>query len=273
MNRLPFDLGLWLVSFVWVGSICLLGFFLAVVVTKRMLNHHPDAKKGQIFRTGEVFYAEPAAERNRALRSLLLRMVFFATLIERGLIGFHDFHLFKTIAVAVTVYLWTEVWFYLAHRLLHTKPLYWIHRPHHAGQVTRPIAGAAFGMLETLIILGGNAIPLVFFSLYLPWLSLPFLAVFLFFKDLNNFLDHMNIDLYNKDYMSSWKSIIFNSPTYHALHHARHKGNYAQSSPWLDRLFGTMYEDTSWAFARVKEGRGLLKINERKPRSSSQADD
>lgn len=208
---------------------------------------------------------EAKEEARRAFISVLVRAACFATLIDFEMIVFHDFHLIKTLVVGVVTYLWTEVWFYLAHRCLHTKHLYWIHRPHHAGQVTRPLTGAAFGVIETLIIFVGNGIPLVIFSLYLPWLSLPFFTVFLLFKDLNNFLDHMNVDLYHKDYMSTWKSFIFNSPTYHALHHARYKGNYAQSSPWLDRLFGTMYDDTSWAFGKVKEGRGLQKINERRP--------
>lgn len=264
MYKESFDLGSWAVSFGWVYGIGLAGFMTAFFVTRRMLKKK-SVLEFQIFRTDERFLPDATLELRRALVSILVRAICFASIINMGLIQFHDFHLLKTLVVMVVTYLWTETWFYLAHRSLHTKPLYWIHRPHHAGQVTRPMTGAAFGIIETIIIFVGNAIPLVLFSLYLPWLSLPFFMVFLFLKDLNNFLDHMNVDLYHKDYMSTWKSLIFNSPTYHALHHARYNGNYAQSSPWLDRLFGTMYQDTSWAFSKVKEGRGLQKINERKP--------
>ena len=80
----------------------------------------------------------------------------------------------------------------------------------------------------------------------------------------------MNVDQYDPGYMKSWKSLIFNSPTYHALHHARYRGNYAQSSPWLDKLGGTYFEDTPWAFDRVKSGEGLQKTTLRQTGSAQQ---
>lgn len=35
----------------------------------------------------------------------------------------------------------------------------------------------------------------------------------------------------------------FNSPAYHAIHHARCTRNHGLLTPWLDRVFGTGWSD------------------------------
>ena len=238
------------------------GFLTAFCVTLKLLKRK-ELLSQTIYRVPAGLCAKFSAELRSALWSLALRCLFFAGAVSAGWIIFHPFQVTLSLLVACALFLFTEVWFYGIHRLLHTRALFFLHRTHHHAPVPLPITGAAFGTVETILILTGNLVPMVIFAHLLPWLSWPVFVGFLLFKDLSNFLDHMNVDSYDPRYMDDWRSQIFNSPTYHALHHARYHGNYAQSSPWLDRLFKTQFSDNLWAFQQVKSGQGLQKITAR----------
>ncbi|HWJ25042.1 MAG TPA: sterol desaturase family protein, partial [Flavisolibacter sp.] len=56
---------------------------------------------------------------------------------------------------------------------------------------------------------------------------------------------------------------VFNTPTYHAMHHARYVKNYGLITSTLDRLFNTMWEDYDQVQSRAASEQPLNKLSER----------
>ncbi|HJP69953.1 MAG TPA: hypothetical protein VJ846_13735, partial [Sphingomicrobium sp.] len=51
--------------------------------------------------------------------------------------------------------------------------------------------------------------------------------------------------------------------TYHSLHHARYTGNYGLGTRFLDRWFGTEWDDYAGIFLQVTKGRPVRKLRDR----------
>ncbi len=56
---------------------------------------------------------------------------------------------------------------------------------------------------------------------------------------------------------------LFNTPSYHATHHARYVKNYGLLTPVLDRLFKTEWPDEAQVQTRAATNRPLRSLNER----------
>lgn len=56
---------------------------------------------------------------------------------------------------------------------------------------------------------------------------------------------------------------IINTPTYHALHHARYKGHYGLFTPYLDMMFGTYFKDYEIVHWHLSNGHGLKTLGQR----------
>jgi sterol desaturase/sphingolipid hydroxylase (fatty acid hydroxylase superfamily) len=77
-----------------------------------------------------------------------------------------------------------------------------------------------------------------------------------------NTLGHANFEFRKAGYYDSPMGKVFNSPTYHALHHSRYIKNYGLLTPWLDRLFGTEWKDVSLVQKRAAQGYPLSNLTE-----------
>ncbi|HUG61385.1 MAG TPA: sterol desaturase family protein [Methylomirabilota bacterium] len=127
-----------------------------------------------------------------------------------------------------------EIWFYAAHRLLHTKRFYRFHLMHHRSVAPTVWSSDSIGLVDTAISQGFYVVaPFVF----------PFPAAILV---LNRLIDHTNGILGHAgyEYFASstarhpWPML---SSTYHDLHHSEFRWNFGNYVSVFDRLFGTIH--------------------------------
>ena len=168
-----------------------------------------------------------------------------------------------SVAASFTLmFVWFEVWFYFTHRLLHTRAFYFIHRQHHVAKVTSPLSALSFSYLERAILVGGAMGFSVAASQLIP-LALPGIALYFFANYLINVLGHSNLEVFPARFTRSpWGRWLI-TPTYHALHHARHRGHYGLFTQCLDRAFETVWPDYEKVQQRAASGEGLSALHER----------
>jgi Delta7-sterol 5-desaturase len=139
------------------------------------------------------------------------------------------------LASFVFIVVFNDAWFFMVHRILHTKWLYkHIHVHHHKSIDVTPYSSYSFHPLEALLV---SAWTVPYFVL-VPT-ALPVLTAVQIFGLAKNLEGHLGYEL--------WPSWMYRVPllramtnsTYHNDHHARFNGNYALNFRYLDRLFAT----------------------------------
>ena len=160
------------------------------------------------------------------------------------------------------VFVWTEIWHYFSHRAMHHKSLLWIHREHHKSKVTTPLTSVSFSFMEKFIFSFGIITPVAALSLVMPISFYGIIAYYLFYF-ITNTLGHSNMEIRDPEYAQTWIGKIINTPTYHAMHHARYVKNYGLITSTLDRLFNTMWEDYDKVQSRAASDQPLQKLSER----------
>jgi sterol desaturase/sphingolipid hydroxylase (fatty acid hydroxylase superfamily) len=124
---------------------------------------------------------------------------------------------------------------YWAHRLIHTRPLWRIHRWHHAPRHMYWLAGSRQSFLQGLIY----TIPfLTFVALQIP---VNVIGGYLLFSIVVNHWMHSNIRL-----KWPWLEAVLVTPRIHHVHHStdpRHFGrNFGSVFCVWDRMFGTFFD-------------------------------
>lgn len=214
-----------------------------------------------------VFRVEaPSSQRRREIRNSLLttpiHAILFFAFFKWELIQVTPDNPLLIFASFLITLLWTEVWHYSSHVAFHLRALHFIHREHHQSHLTCPWTAVSFSVLEKLVFSAGILAGLACFSRVQPLSSL---GVFLYYVVyfFTNVLGHSNIEFRQPGYYGTFLGKIFNSPTYHALHHARYFKNYGLLTPWLDNLFGTAWPDTAAVQSRVAKGMPLDRLGQR----------
>jgi sterol desaturase/sphingolipid hydroxylase (fatty acid hydroxylase superfamily) len=157
-----------------------------------------------------------------------------------------------------------EVWFYVTHRLLHTRALYRFHAQHHVAQVTDPLTSLSFSLVERLVLMGGG-MGLVLLAMEVMPVTNVGVMGYILTNYFLNVVGHGNTEWLPRRFVSSWAGRLFFTPTFHALHHARYQGHYGLFTVVLDRWLGTAFGDYPQVHARAREGHGLVRIGERLP--------
>jgi len=152
------------------------------------------------------------------------------TALSLGVVRLSAFSAWRTAATLALGLVWWEVWFYLGHRLLHTRGLYRFHRPHHATTGLHP--SLCFGAVETVVLSSGFYVPLALASHLGRAVSVETLVVVFAGAYVLNVVSHLDAPA-----RGPWRRVL--SSARHAQHHAGHRGNYGLNTPWLDRLCGT----------------------------------
>jgi Delta7-sterol 5-desaturase len=209
---------------------------------------------------------EPVGQRAREVHNSWLttpiHAILFACFIGSGALRTRSETFTLAIATFVVTFLWTELWHYVSHVAMHSKVLHFIHQEHHRSRITEPWTSVSFSLLEKFIfsfgILGGLAV-------LSRWQPLSAFGVFSYYVVYfyTNTLGHANFEIREPGYYRRFMGKIFNSPSYHALHHARYVGNYGLITPWLDRLFATEWIDVPEVQTRAASGRPLVRLAER----------
>lgn len=135
-----------------------------------------------------------------------------------------------------------ELWFYVTHRLFHTRALYFLHRQHHVARTAQPLSALSFSVLERLVLLSGTVGVAAALEPVYP-ISLRGLEIYLWVNYVLNVLAHSNVEVAPRWFPSSLPGRVFIATTFHAMHHERSNGHYGLFTRTLDRLFRTELPD------------------------------
>ncbi len=208
---------------------------------------------------------ESAEQRKREIKNSFVttpvHAILFAGFIVSGLLRIGQESIALIFGTFVLTFLWTEIWHYFSHIDMHHKSLHFIHREHHLSMLTAPWTSVSFSFLEKFIFSFGilGVLALISQTHELSAFGIFAYYVMYFFT---NTLGHANFEFRKAGYYDSPMGKVFNSPTYHALHHSRYIKNYGLLTPWLDKLLGTEWKDVSLVQRAAAEGRPLSNLKE-----------
>lgn len=144
---------------------------------------------------------------------------------------------------------WAEVWHYFSHRLLHLRPLFWIHEEHHKSHLNSPLTAISFSFSEKFIF---NIGLIGFLMLVDLVVSVNFFGVagwYVAYLIVNSY-GHANFEIRSKRFLEIPGKYIATT-VYHSLHHSRFVKNYGLGTRFLDKAFGTEWADYEDVYARV----------------------
>jgi len=149
---------------------------------------------------------------------------------------------------AITL-VWAEIWHYSSHRAMHLKGLLWIHREHHKSRLNSPFTAISFSFTEKLVFNMGMIGLLILVDLLLPLNFFGIAGWYVTYLSINSF-SHANFELKSDRYLELLGKVL-TSTTYHSLHHSRYIKNYGLGTRFMDRWFGTEWEDYEELYSRV----------------------
>ena len=132
-----------------------------------------------------------------------------------------------------------DIYFYIIHRLMHTKFLYRsVHKVHHSFTNPSPLAAFAFHPVEA--ILEAMAYPLITFLIPIH----PFALLIIFtISTAQSTIGHLAHEIYPNNMFGRLIQWIWITPTHHNMHHQLVKCNYGLYFNILDRIFKTNHPD------------------------------
>jgi Delta7-sterol 5-desaturase len=211
----------------------------------------------------EVGDAQLQREKSNSRVTTPVHALLLALFVESGLMqvttqdGFAIF-----VFTFLATFIWTEIWHYFSHRALHWQKLHFIHKEHHLSRTTNAWTSLSFSFLEKFIFSTG-IIGVIAIISWLHPVSFYGVAAYYVLYFFTNTLGHANIEIRSENYAQSFMSKLFNTPSYHALHHARYTKNYGLITPFLDRLFDTAWKDSGQVQRRAAQGKPLTSLSEK----------
>jgi len=138
-----------------------------------------------------------------------------------------------------------ETYYYWLHRWMHRPGVYrWVHKTHHDSITTSPWTAFSFHPVEST--LQAIVIPALTFVLPLHYSAV---GLLLLIMTLSSAVNHLNTEIYPRDFDRHWLGRWLIGATHHGLHHAQFRFNYGlyftfwdkwmrTESPDYHRLFG-----------------------------------
>ena len=144
------------------------------------------------------------------------------------LIAFHDFY------------------FYVTHKMIHHKKLFFIHKRHHLSTNPTPWAAFSFSPIEAIIQI--IWIPII--ALFVP---LHFYAIIIWsiFMMIMNVIGHLGYEIFPKNFLDGFIGKILLSSTHHNLHHSRSKRNFGLYFTFWDKIFRTEDENYRLTYEKI----------------------
>jgi sterol desaturase/sphingolipid hydroxylase (fatty acid hydroxylase superfamily) len=184
--------------------------------------------------------------------------------LQAGRIRMGDAGVVNTLATFCILFVFNEVFFYVSHRALHTRALYFLHAQHHTARVVSPFTSFSFSLAEHALSTAPATFGIVLLSQVMP-LSPVGLGAFSLLNVFGSLLAHLNVELFPAGFARSAVGQVFFSSTYHALHHARYRGHYGLFTRVMDRLLGTEFPDYAELQSAAARGQGLTNLVARLP--------
>lgn len=198
--------------------------------------------------------AEIIASAKVSIFELFLLLV----ILKTGFAKPHAFTWTRMIGSFLFCYFSFEIWFYWAHRLMHTPKFRWIHRTHHTAIMTSPYSSLCLSMTEKMSNdLGKIILPCVvghFFPVLVEAILL-----YNFYNFYANVLGHCNVELLPSWLNKSFVGRFFSTATYHSLHHLKGHKNLGLFTSFCDKLFGTYDAHYVDNYQQVVESKGLTR--------------
>lgn len=230
---------------IWLVTVAL--YFLGGWAILAYARRHPE-RKIQSRTDGEE---RAQAEIMESLRSIAVTSSCMSLAICLSVFGYTLWSpmqgLIGVLAGAAILIFGYDLWFYWAHRLLHTRRLIRFHRWHHQSRAPTVWSTDSQGVVETAMIQGW----MVLAAVILPVPPLAFV--------LHRLYDHINGQLGHCGYeFFASRTTRAPSPmvctTYHDQHHELYNWNYGNFTSIWDRLGGTLHPDYDRAVAGREGG-------------------
>ncbi len=159
---------------------------------------------------------------------------------------------FASIGIAVLIH---DTWFYWTHRLMHHRKLFrWFHKVHHESTNPSPWAAYSFAPLEAMV----QALIFPIVMVLIPMHPLAFM-VFMIWQIAFNVAGHTGYEYTPRWLMDSMLGRFLNTPTHHAMHHEKLRGNYGLYFNLWDRFMGTNHADYERRYREVTSRERNLK--------------
>ncbi len=151
---------------------------------------------------------------------------------------------FASLAIMIVLH---DTYFYWTHRAMHHRWLYrFFHRTHHLSTDPTPWAAYAFSPWEALVQAGIG--PLIVFTV--PVHATAF-GAFMAWQISFNVLGHCGYEIYPRWFLRTPLGMLLNTPTHHALHHEKFRGNFSLYFNVWDRLLGTNVPEYVERFEKI----------------------
>jgi Delta7-sterol 5-desaturase len=201
-------------------------------------------------------------EQRNAFITTPIHALLFLSVIATGALRVGSNSPAGVIGTFLLAFVWTEIWHYFSHRAMHWRPLHFVHVEHHRSLVTNSWTSVSFSLAEKLVFSAG-ILGLLGVISQLHALSASGVTAYYVLYFFTNTLGHSNFEFREPGYRETVMGKIFNSPSYHAMHHARYVNNYSLLTPFLDKAFHTEWADASAVQTRVAMGKPLASLRER----------
>lgn len=166
-----------------------------------------------------------------------------------------DFHENSTLwfIVSILIILFChETYYYWLHRWMHHPKVYkWVHKAHHDSITTSAWTSFSFHPIES--ILQAIVLPVLLFIIPLHYVAI---GIILLIMTTTSVINHLNTELYPRDFHRHWFGKWWIGATHHSLHHSQFKYNYGLYFTFWDKWIGTESPDFKKLFEKktTKEG-------------------
>lgn len=190
---------------------------------------------------------------------LAVQIAAFTLVLRAGWIRFGEGPGWLTFGIQFFAF---QIYYYGLHRLMHLRPLLFLHRWHHESHVTTPLTGHSMSVGEALgWSVGYLGLPMLQ-ALVVP-VSFWGLFGYVLFNAMGNLIGHANFESLPRQFITRTGALLMPPFLFHALHHARWTGHYGFESAWLDRLFGTEWPDWQPLHRAIMDGHPLTSLKAR----------
>lgn len=139
-----------------------------------------------------------------------------------------------------------ETYYYWLHRWMHRPGVYrWVHKTHHDSITTSPWTAFSFHPTESTL----QAIVIPALTFVLP-LHISAVCLLLLIMTVSSAINHLNTEIYPRDFDRHWLGRWLIGATHHSLHHSQFRFNYGLYFTFWDKWMKTESPDFHRLFAQ-----------------------